>query len=89
MGGAVLLLSHDGVHCCWREDVRFVVRSVVGFVVGFVVELVVGFDVGKYVFFGYALGLKVGLPPSKNESDVREQAIGGRERSGSKGLGSK
>ena len=38
--------------------------------------LVVGFDVGKWVFFGYALGLKVGFPPSKNESDVGEQAIG-------------
>ena len=71
MGAAVLLLSHDGVCCCWREDV------------GFVVKLVGGYDVGKCVFFGYALGLKVGSPPSKNESNVGEKAIGGRERSGS------
>ena len=41
------------------------------------------FDVSKYVFFGYALGLKVGLPPSYYKSDFRERASGGRERSGS------
>ena len=74
-GEAVPQLSHNGVCCYWREDA--------GFVVWFVVELVIGFDVGKCVFFGYALGVKVGLPPPKNESDVGERAIEGRERSGS------
>ena len=77
--GVVPLLSHDGVCCCWREDVGFFV----GFLVRFVVELVVGFNVGKCVLSGYALGLKVRLPTSNNKSRKKsgsdwEQVIGER-----------